>query len=104
MTHIPNSPQFLSYGNPLFTGLLESVPKPDTMIGAVARYADVDGLPVIGWYDLSNLTHSPIATLGDLKKALVHSMPVVSSDTAEGVFQDEVANERRVYQERSANS
>ncbi len=98
----PDTLQFLSYGNPLFQALLESVPEPDAADGCVARFTDAEAVPVREWYDLTGTAPAPVATLGDLKRALACTAPHSSPEAAGALFQDQVTALRKAYEERSA--
>lgn len=98
----PNTLQFLAYGHALFDALLNTVPAPEGGTSAAARFADVDGLPVTGWYDLSSVTPRPITTLTDLRRALAGTSIDQAWSTAERHFRDQVAGIRQAYDARSA--
>lgn len=98
----PDTLQFLSYGNPLFDALLNTVPAPEAEASSVARFADPDGLPVTGWYDLSASAPEPIATLADLRRAM-NGTPVDQARTAaEQHFRAQVQAIRQTHATRSA--
>ena len=98
----PDTLQFLSYGNPIFHALLDSVPEPEALDVCVVRFADAEGLPVREWYDLSGPAPATIPTLGDLMRVLACAAPVSSADEAETHFREQVSALRSAYEERSA--
>jgi aryl-alcohol dehydrogenase (NADP+) len=98
----PDTLQFLSYGNPLFHALLDSVPEPGAIEGCAARFDDMEGMPVREWYDLTASAPTPIPTLGDLRRVLACAAPACSPNDAEALFQDQVTAVRSAYQSRSA--
>lgn len=66
----PNSLQFFSYGNPLFTELLESIPEPEEYPKVLVRYTNTDPLPVRAWYNLGSAKSTPLKTLAELRRLL----------------------------------
>jgi hypothetical protein len=98
----PDSLQFLSYGNPLFHALLDSVPEPEALDVCVVRFVDAEGAPVREWYDLSGPAPATIPTLGDLKRVLACAAPASTADEAVLHFREQVAALRCAFEERSA--
>ena len=98
----PDTLQFLSYGNPLFDALLNTVPAPEAEASSVVRFADPDGLPVTGWYDLSSAAPQPIATLADLRRAMNGTPADQARPAAEQHFRSQVQAVRQTNVARSA--
>ncbi len=98
----PSTLQFLSYGNPLLDELLASVPAPDNVGPALARFEKADPLPLCGWYDLSTNRPTPIADLAALNARLSQAAPRAdaSLDEAGNLFATEANSEVREYHER----
>jgi SNF2 family DNA or RNA helicase len=100
----PASLQFLSYGNPLFTELLESIPEPEEYPKTLARYTHTDTLPVRAWYNLGSAKLTPLKTLAELRHLLgTKSEP--NSHAAEATqrdFEQQVQLMSQQYQTRLA--
>jgi superfamily II DNA or RNA helicase len=72
----PRTLQFLSYGNPLFAQILDSVPPPESPTPALFRFTDEQTVPIRGWYRGASTTKSAkqlvesINSLGQLRQLL----------------------------------
>ncbi len=66
----PDTLQFLSYGNPLFTELLASIPEPEDYPTGLAHFTHTDTLPVRAWYNLNGTKPTPVKTLTNLRRVL----------------------------------
>jgi superfamily II DNA or RNA helicase len=66
----PDSLQLLSYGNPLLSEILASIPMPDAYPAHLARFAADEVWPLRAWYDLSSAQVRPITSFAALKKAI----------------------------------
>lgn len=74
----PDSLQFLSYGNPLLTDILQSVPVPDhdeLEKGHIVRFTTEEAIPIAGWYLLAGFQTQPIETFAQLRKNMSQSKP-----------------------------
>lgn len=102
----PNSLRFLSYGSPLLTEILGSVAESDEMPPYLARFAQDNGWPLCGWYDLRPLEPCPIESLADLRLALDSQFgdaPDGRRDRAQALFDRDVetlVRTRRMRQEQ----
>jgi superfamily II DNA or RNA helicase len=98
----PSTVQFLSYGNPLLDELLASVPAPEAVGPALARFERSTPLPFRGWYDLTQTRPTSIVSLAALNTRLnqVASPADGSLDEAEHIFAALVDAEIREHHQR----
>jgi superfamily II DNA or RNA helicase len=66
----PDTLQFLSYGNPIFAELIDSIPEPEDYPVGLARFVHSEVLPVRAWYRLGGTRPAPLSTLSKLRRAL----------------------------------
>jgi hypothetical protein len=100
----PNTLQFLSYGNPLFAELLDSVVESENLGTNILRFEDDGDPPVIAWYDVSTPQPKPIKKLSGLRRALGDDTEPAAgaSARADDDFQQQVNSLRERIQARTA--
>lgn len=101
----PDTLQFLSYGNPVFNELLNSIPKPEEYPKTLARFTNSDELPVRAWYNVGSTKPTPVNTLTDLRRAIeVKTKPQPqTAEAAQSQFDQQVQAIKQQYRSRMAD-
>ena len=90
----PDSLQLLSYGNPLLSEILDSIPAPEEYPAHLARFSASETLPIRAWYNLQDAKPIPITTIAQFRQVVGKSSGQVSAE-GEGM---EVAHQQFVQQ------
>ena len=99
----PDSLQLLSYGNPILTEILASIPAPDAYPAHLARFAADEAWPLRGWYELGSTQVRPITSFAALEKAIQAddtSVPHPHYTEAQQRFARDVEAATSAYQRR----
>jgi superfamily II DNA or RNA helicase len=103
----PDTLQLLSYGNPLLTEILDSVPTPEEYPAHLVRFEDDETLSVHAWYDLRDANQAQISTLTQLKQVIGQATDEASSfeenvEPARQQFTRQVQATNQAYRDRLA--
>jgi superfamily II DNA or RNA helicase len=103
----PDTLQLLSYGNPLLTQILGSVPPPEEYPAQLIRFADEETLPVCAWYSLHGNDSTQVNTLAQLKQVSGQTTDQASpleknAESAHQQFTQQVQAINEAYQSRLA--